>query len=104
VVAGGWLTMIVSSSMKEKHPGDPSPLSPSELWEHEGYQHVHEEQYLSTSRRSSGRIETTFLHKETNTYWRTGYEVRLDDSDAGQSAHWQQVKPREVVTVVYDPI
>ena len=85
-------------------PPNPSPLSVITLKSHGDYEKVAEEHHIAQSRRSQGMIEYVVRHKPTDTYWRTYYDIRMDDSDADQPARWSQVQPRKVEIVVYDQV
>lgn len=81
-----------------KNKADPTPQSPLAVEKNPAYEAVSNyepDQYWPNG--------ASFIvkHKETGTFWRAVYAIRMDDSDADCSATWSQVEPKQLVVTKY---
>lgn len=85
----------------KKHPYDPTPRSPVEIQSHPEYKIMTD--YQGDSYYPSA-CECIVHHKISNTFWKTIYAVREDDSDADCSATWRQVIPEQIIVTKYKDV
>lgn len=50
----------------------------------------------------SASVAIVVMHRGTETYWRTCYSIRDDDSDYDDQAYWTEVVPKTITTVIYE--
>lgn len=83
---------------KRKH-GDPGWRSPKQLDENNAYVRVD-----GSCRTTPGTEWVVFMHRGTETLWKTEYIVRLDDSDWAEPTGWEEVQPVKKTVTEYEPV
>lgn len=80
---------------------NPSPRSPKDVADSSSYEVMRDSipgNYWPSAE------ELVVKHKATGTFWKAVYQVRADDSDYGEPAHWKEVRPEPITRVRYVPV
>lgn len=81
-----------------KHPGDPSPRSPSDVLADRHYRAIVND--LSWGPHGGYRVYLVVFHAGTETYWEASY----DSANVDQPTNWTEVAPKRVQRVEYQRV